>query len=307
MLVMRVGLAVVFALVAGAGCTFHDGSYTPDAGGSGPTIDAPPAIDGIPGQPDAPIIVPDADDDVDDDGFANAADNCPTIANPAQHDHDLDTLGDECDRCPHIANAADPDGDLDGVGDACDPRPGTPGDIRVGFYGFYDPSEIAGWGPSTDFTVSGGQLVRTSFAATASIGPTASVHNPYVASHVVVLTVNPSAGNWSAGVSVADLGGTQFYACYRQRGTSSGTPYIIDAFYGLWSTDSEFGSNPAGDLNTGTTLDIVDRIDVNGGDCGINGWRYDGTKYGPVDGPVVAWSDDLTATWDYLFIVSTGD
>lgn len=306
MFAMRVGLAVVVAVVAGTGCKFHDGDYAPDAGGSHPTVDAPPAIDGVPGQPDAPVIVPDADDDLDDDGVANAVDNCPTIANPLQHDHDLDTHGDECDHCPHLADATDPDGDLDGVGDACDPRPGTAGDARVGFYGFYDASEIAGWGPGTDFAVVGGQLARTGFAGTASFGPTASVHNPYVASHVVVSAVNPAAGNWAAGVSVAVSGTAQYYSCYRQRGTNTGVPYFIDAFYGVWPADSEFGYADATDLNTGTTLDIVDRIDIGGGDCQINGWRYDGTKYGPLDGPVVVWSDDLTATWDYLFIVSAG-
>jgi hypothetical protein len=77
---------------------------TADAqGADGPSIDGPP-------------------NDLDGDGIANAADNCPSRANADQHDEDSDQLGDVCDPCPYLAGTAS-DGDGDGVGDACDPAP----------------------------------------------------------------------------------------------------------------------------------------------------------------------------------------
>jgi hypothetical protein len=63
-------------------------------------------------------------DDLDGDGVAPLADNCPFAHNPGQADGDLDGRGDICDNCPTIANNALPipqrDSDGDGVGDACD-------------------------------------------------------------------------------------------------------------------------------------------------------------------------------------------
>ena len=65
---------------------------------------------------------PDAGDpnDVDGDGIANAADNCPHRANPSQHDEDGDGVGDACDNCPTVRNPDQRDRDHDGVGNACD-------------------------------------------------------------------------------------------------------------------------------------------------------------------------------------------
>ena len=76
-------------------------------------------------------------DDVDGDGVANSADNCPSAPNPSQSDVDHDGVGDACDsgqldddgdgvqnasdNCPTISNPAQTDGDHDGIGDACDP------------------------------------------------------------------------------------------------------------------------------------------------------------------------------------------
>jgi hypothetical protein len=44
-------------------------------------------------------------EDVDGDGVANDADNCPAMANAAQTDSDGDGQGDLCDGCPLVANS----------------------------------------------------------------------------------------------------------------------------------------------------------------------------------------------------------
>jgi|GEM_PF-1903189 len=73
-------------------------------------------------------------DDLDGDGVADGADNCPAVANPDQADNDGDGVGNACDgdndddgvadaadNCPWVANPGQEDGDGNGVGDACDP------------------------------------------------------------------------------------------------------------------------------------------------------------------------------------------
>jgi len=58
--------------------------------------------------------------DADQDGVADAVDNCVGVSNPSQADGDLDGRGDECDNCPTLANSDQADGDSDNVGDICD-------------------------------------------------------------------------------------------------------------------------------------------------------------------------------------------
>ncbi|MFC4815741.1 MULTISPECIES: thrombospondin type 3 repeat-containing protein [unclassified Flavobacterium] len=58
--------------------------------------------------------------DMDNDGYLNAVDNCPSLYNPTQSDQDVDGRGDVCDNCPYVANNAQMDADMDGVGDVCD-------------------------------------------------------------------------------------------------------------------------------------------------------------------------------------------
>jgi subtilisin-like proprotein convertase family protein len=61
--------------------------------------------------------------DGDDDGVADAGDNCPTTANSDQTDADGDGIGNACDNCPDAANSDQEDHDGDGIGDICDPQP----------------------------------------------------------------------------------------------------------------------------------------------------------------------------------------
>ncbi len=59
--------------------------------------------------------------DADEDGVADAIDNCPSIANADQADGDGDGVGDVCDNCPGASNVDQVDSDGNGVGDVCEP------------------------------------------------------------------------------------------------------------------------------------------------------------------------------------------
>ncbi len=60
--------------------------------------------------------------DTDGDGFTDSNDNCPNEPNQ-QIDDDGDGFGDRCDNCPSVSNPAQEDTDQDGVGDTCDNCP----------------------------------------------------------------------------------------------------------------------------------------------------------------------------------------
>jgi len=58
--------------------------------------------------------------DNDEDGIANAFDNCPHHPNPGQEDGDSDDAGDACDNCLELYNPDQADIDGDGIGDDCE-------------------------------------------------------------------------------------------------------------------------------------------------------------------------------------------
>ena len=58
--------------------------------------------------------------DSDNDGIADAQDNCPEDSNPGQESSDNDSHGDACDNCPGVDNEDQADSDGDGIGDVCD-------------------------------------------------------------------------------------------------------------------------------------------------------------------------------------------
>lgn len=105
----------------------------------------------------------DAGSDRDDDGVADAEDNCPTVVNPTQanrdddaagdacdscpdladdqHDEDIDGIADRCDNCPAVANPGQLNDDNDGLGNACDLWQGE-ANCTTAFYGFHT---LDGW------------------------------------------------------------------------------------------------------------------------------------------------------------------
>jgi hypothetical protein len=120
---------------------------------------------------DSPLgdALDDSNLDVDGDGHANAADNCPTMANPDQHDEDGDARGDVCDLCPHVSQVAFTNMDGDGVDDACDPFPATAGDAIVRFEPFTTlPADLERTGT---WMISGDEALQTSTGVTRLLVP----------------------------------------------------------------------------------------------------------------------------------------
>lgn len=118
-----------------------------------------PIVDGA--IPDDAFVPDGPPSDPDNDGFANAADNCPNKFNPDQHDEDGDLVGDACDNCPHVANANQANtgegAQPDAVGDACDPRPTMPGDTIQKFIPF-NTTMLTGASLSNGWAVEGDAL-----------------------------------------------------------------------------------------------------------------------------------------------------
>lgn len=109
---------------------------------------------------DGSLIDASSANDLDGDGVANAADNCPMKANANQANEDGDTQGDACDNCPPFPSmGADADGD--GVGDVCDPHLLIPGDSIALFEGFAGGAIPQGWVATGTWSVQQGTLIVT--------------------------------------------------------------------------------------------------------------------------------------------------
>ncbi|MGD8453615.1 MAG: thrombospondin type 3 repeat-containing protein [Phycisphaerae bacterium] len=93
---------------------------TPFPEGVTVTLEVTNPVSGVSGSATAIIFVNEVFIDVDDDGIADDADNCPDEYNPMQDDFDGDGAGDACDNCPALSNADQADLDTDGIGDICD-------------------------------------------------------------------------------------------------------------------------------------------------------------------------------------------
>jgi hypothetical protein len=110
-----------------------------------------------------PWLGPTGSRDRDNDGIADADDNCPDAPNPDQADSDADKIGDVCDlavtirdldsdgigdsrdNCPSVANTVQTDTDTDGQGDACDAD-----DDNDGFQDSADPEPLNAFVPDPD-------------------------------------------------------------------------------------------------------------------------------------------------------------
>ena len=104
-----------------------------------PTVGVDPVADvdddGFPDDSDNCPTIPNDQSNGDHDPFGDACDACPALASASTHDEDRDTVGDECDPCPGIEDFGT-DADLDGVGDACDPNVTGAQNRRIAFEPF---------------------------------------------------------------------------------------------------------------------------------------------------------------------------
>jgi len=198
---------------SGQSCTAQAGGYFCTDEGGGPS-DASSGDDGL--DVDGPP------GDVDGDGVANAADNCPNKSNPTQADEDLDTLGDACDPCPPIA--ANSDGDGDGVGDACDPHPTVGGDQLVLFEGFAGGIPTA-WLNQGGWTAVGGDArIVSSDGAVSWLGPmlAPAAHSAATIAFVPETLHNATTNGFGVADPIATAGGAGI-SCQMLTGTAGQT------------------------------------------------------------------------------------
>ena len=202
---MRSSPPVLIAMLVGCGFRVEG---VAGGGDDQPAIDAPPGVtvdapvDGDIVPTDVPPMVADADND----GVADANDNCPTMANASQADEDGDAVGDVCDNCPHVANTNQANvGEMnagataDGVGDACDPQPTVGGNQIALFMPFNSAAEIADWneaGTNADFVVAGGRLEQRGDSDLAILWKNGlGFANAWIETKATYLTVN-TARSW---------------------------------------------------------------------------------------------------------------
>lgn len=225
------------------------------------------------------------------------------------HDFDGDGHFDGCDHCPHLPSATDPDGDGDGVGDDCDPRPTLPGDARVIWLAFYDPSDIVGWKNTNGngaWSVSGGLLHETN-AGFSLLDAPASYQDAYFATSLEV--VQPTTNE--IGFCLSDIQpSTQYYCCAAYN--PGNTPGVRAA--------SQYAGSPgqisapasfAGNLGVGQHIEMVGTLMGTRFDCKFTQGASGGptsmanTTVGGKLGPPVFYTT-APVNYRYAFVVTIG-
>lgn len=286
-------------LIALAGCSF---SLTPgqvsgdDAGSQDGAVDA--RIDGSPNV------------DTDSDGIFDDVDNCRAVANADQRDWDTDSFGDACDRCPHLASASDPDGDADGVGDACDPRPGTGGDQRVIWQGFYDQAELVGWRNWMNigaWTSTTGLLQTNASAGLTLLDSPMNYGNLYVATRMEVVVALPTESS-EIGICGGDIPqGTQYYCC-ALNGKLGKSVRATSAWAGQGQIEGEIPW--LGNLDVGSVVDVTSTMTAVLSTCTFAQGTVTATTNTPrgpaVPGSAVFYTQVTQAKYHYIFAVLIG-
>jgi hypothetical protein len=268
--------------------------------GAPPAIDAPTDAAGLPG-------------DQDGDGVPDVHDNCPMIANADQHDHDHDGHGDACDRCPHLPDALDPDGDGDGVGDACDPHPTTAGDVRALWDGFYGPSlDPNVWNTATAAgawsTPNGVLLEQDPTIKNGSLLTTASFSNPTITTSATLNALANNVMSRGLGISAGDLGASQYYDCTLT--AANAATVVISTLAGGAAHNSSAAWTTT--FVAGDTFIVSEQVRTGGlvgASCTVVAPGAPvvtaTTSAGPSTGPIGFVTRSVSASYDYVFVVSS--
>lgn len=254
--------------------------------------------------------------DADNDGVADALDNCAAKPNADQRDHDTDARGDACDVCPHLPETGS-DADADGVGDGCDPHPLDNGDRIALFEGFYDPISwpaVIG-GPS--WQVQGGLLRQTQMDGPAQVVRGANaLGEVFIDARLRVNALSPNAQmRRSTGIIVGFSDAKHYFFC----GLATQGAYV-EVQSGAVSTDwlgnaqynyapGTFASSMTSDWLTlqATTQQHEDstQIDCMGRRASTTGTA---TYYfeGDPSGDIGLRTNGVDASFDYVFVVATG-
>ncbi len=288
--------AVLLALVAGCGFDVRPGQAAVDGG----TLDGSQTGDGmidssIDGMTDSTIPFVDSDGD----SIADSQDNCVNVPNTNQRNHDGDPFGDACDRCPHLASQTDPDQDNDGVGDDCDPRPSTPGDTQVLWAGFYEASEIAGWGGQGAFSVANGYLVQTA-TNTSGWAPGDNVDVPFVMTEVVIDDLLETNG--SLGIAVTTPTNAQFECTVAKTGSNV---FVRSRQQGGDSDSATWPGQFASGARITFRIDLRTNITCRATQGNVTVQQDSGRTSAP-RGRTFLGTEGIAARFDYLFVVNQG-
>ncbi len=245
------------------------------------------------------------------DPLALTTDAPVDVPGPQMRDFDADGIPDNADHCPHINNPSNNDSDNDGVGDDCDPRPSVPGDMRIAFYGFADPTEIDDWVQSNGvWQITGNRMVQTEMAGLATI------ELPMLTGGVHVETafeVDQLASGVDAeiGTCSGNTGSTQHYCCdviRKATGTTNGE---------LWAQwpgmPLSIDQQPwTGGFATGSLIEIENDLVATMRNCTVRQTNPTvnrplvKSEAGPIDGTVELYMKNATAKYRYIFVSSIG-